>query len=505
MDMNYENSINVSKIVKETLQSKGRKAALRSDFLEEDNAVIIAQLKQDLRKHMDDEDVENCIPITLDNFVGAFLEKICNVYDTPPVFKFDKDVSDEQKKRFSALMNEVKINQVLQGNNIKMRLHNCILNYVRYNKDLNRIFIENDYTVGTSKVFPFPSYQYEARAVAYETYTAMNEKIWVVWDRLNKEHYTSKEEPRIDPETGIFLADRIPIDGNKDTVSPGYWPWVIYRYKEHNGEFWGNGMDWLINLVRVINLLLTITNDDAIQQNIRLLVMNFTPEGTETADEYPDDKSKNRRFKTGMKHPIFPKEGTVVGANEGEHADAKVVQTDLYLDNIVTFVQKLADIAGSMQGVDSALKHEVESSLSGIALAIRNQPILNQWSKDIQILRSYDRELIKTIIEVNNTHKGIQNIEEMAQKTEWEIDLKILDHLTIEYQRPRVITDEKAEYELEKMKWEDGVSSPIIYVMQRNPEMTEEAAMKFVVKNIDDFNKLSGRGITIPEPDNKID
>jgi hypothetical protein len=136
-------------------------------------------------------------------------------------------------------------------------------------------------------------------------------------------------------------------------------------------------------------------------------------------------------------------------------------------------------------------------------MAIRNQPILNQWSKDIQILRAYDRELIRTIIEVNNFHKGVQNKNGMAQKTGFEIDPKIMEELTIEYQRPRVITDEKAEYELEKLKWEDGVSSPILYVMQKHPELTKEKAKEFVEENIDDWNKLTGRGVTVPEPDNE--
>ncbi|MDZ7821553.1 MAG: hypothetical protein U5N26_06930 [Candidatus Marinimicrobia bacterium] len=307
MKFNDEHAKNVGKVIYETMEQRAGKANLRSDFLEEDNAVITAVLKRDLQKHMATEDVDNCLPVTYDSFVNAFLEKICNVYDTAPVFKFSKEVKDEQKERFTRLMEEIKINQILQGNNLKVRLHNCILNFVRYNRDLDRIFIENDYTIGTSKVFPFPTYRYEARAVAYETYTAKNDKLWVIWDRITKEHYYSKEEPEIDPDTGKLIADRLPVDKNKDTTSPDYWPWVVYRYREHNGDFWGNGMDWLINLCRVINVMLTITNDDAFQQNIRLLIMNFTPEGTETEDEYPDDTAnKNKRFKVGMKHPIFP-------------------------------------------------------------------------------------------------------------------------------------------------------------------------------------------------------
>ena len=503
MNFNDQHALNTGIVGLETATVNQAKANLRSNFLEEDNNIITRQLQLDLSRHMSNDDINACIPITLDNFVGTFLEKICNVYDTPPVFKFTKKVSDEQKDRFTRLMSEVKINQVFQGNNVKMRLHNCILNYVRYNEDLDRVFIENDYTIGTCRVFAYPSYRYEARAVAYETYTAKDVKMWVVWDRIEKEHYLSKEEPKIDPDTGKILADRIKIGNNRDVKSPGYWPWVIYRYREHNGEFWGNGMDWIVSLCRILNLLLTITTDDAIQQNIRLLIMNFTPEGTQTEDEHPDDTgSKNRRFKVGMKYPIFPKEGETMGKGL-DKADAKVVQADLYLDSIVTFIQKLSDMAGSMQGVDSVLKREIESSLSGIALAIKNQPILNQWSKDIQILRAFDRDLIKTIIDVNNFHKGVQNKNGIAQKTGSEIDPKIMDELTIEYQRPRVITDEKAEYELEKMKWEDGVSSPILYVMKRYPEMTKEDAQKFVEENLEDFKKLGGITVNLMPANDK--
>lgn len=498
---------NVGKIAAESRNAKAYKANLRSDFLEEDNYVITQVLKRDMMKHMANEDVEACIPVTYDSFVNKFLEKICNVYDTAPVFKFSKKVNDAQKERFSALMQEVRINQIMQGNNLKMRLHNCILNFVRYNADLNRVYIENDYTIGTSKVFTFPTYQYEARVITYETYTARNDKIWVVWDRIRKEHYYCTSEPEENPDTGEITAeDKKPIIGNKDMISPNYWPWVIYRYREHNGDFWGNGMDWLINLCRVINLMLTITNDDAFQQNLRILIMNFEPIGTMTEDEYPENTaSKNKRLKVGMKYPVFPKESKTYGAKDGEKADAKIVQAELFLDSIVDFVQNLTEMAGAMHGVDSAIKRDIESSLSGIALAIRNQPLLSQWSKDIEIMRPFDRQLIKTIIEVNNYHRAIQNKDGIAQKTNMEIDPAILDEMTIEYQRPHVITDEKAEYELERMKWEDGTSSPVHYVMKRYPDMDEDAAQEFIQKNLKDIGDLGGISVKLIPANDKPD
>lgn len=486
---------NARKVFLESVAKRKAKAILRSDFLEQDNAVIVKILQDDLSRHLDKTDRNKVIPITLDDYVASFLEKICNVYDTPPVFKFNDKVKNDQKARFNDLMGEVRINQIFQQNNIKMRLHNTLLNYVRYNADLDRIFIENDYTIGTCKVFPYAGFQYEPRAVAYETYNESDVRYWVVWDRLNdhEEHYFTKEEPKIETDTGKMIATREPIPGNDDTKAPDYWPWVVYRYREHNSEFWGNGMDWLINLCRTLNILLTITADDSIQQNIRLLIMNFTPEGTETADEHSDKTaSQNKRLKVGMKHPIFPKKGSIAGDDQSS-ADAKVVEADLFLDKIVAFVKDLSDMTGSLQGVDSLLKREIQSNLSGIALAIQNQPKLTQWAKDIQILRPYDRQLIKTLIDVNNAHRA-------KNDTTKRIDPKIMEHLSIDYQRPKVITDEKAEYELERMKWENGTSSPILWVKSRYPEMDDAKAEKFIKENLEKWNALNGMGITVQEP-----
>ena len=492
MDINYQNILNARQVSRENIKMQAGKAILRSEFLEKDNAVIYSVLRGDLKKHMEDNDINNVIPTTLDEFVPSFLDQICNVYDTPPVFKFDDKLKgkDRDIMNFTKLMEEVKIHQVLQQNNKKMRLHNCILDYVKYNPELDIIFIENDYTIGTCKVFTYPSYRYEPKAVAFETYNEKDEKIWIVWDRKDKntiEHYITDEEPSFDADTGLVTVDRRPVGKNKDFTGPAYWPWTVYRYEEHNSEFWGNGMDWLINLSRVINLMLTVTGDDAIQQNLRLLILNFTPIGTETEDEYPEkNQSSNKRIKSGMRHPIFAKENNNPGASKNSTTPhGEVVSGDLNLDAMVQFVRDLSDMAASLHGVDSTLKKEIESSLSGIAMAIKNQPKMIQWSKDIQTLRPFDRKLIKSIIEVNNYYRTTED-------TTKKIDLAILDYLTIDYQRPRVVTDEKAEYELEKMKWGDGVSSPILWVKRHHPEMDDKQAEEYVRNNLSKWNELQG-------------
>ena len=54
-----------------------------------------------------------------------------------------------------------------------------------------------------------------------------------------------------------------------------------------------------------------------------------------------------------------------------------------------------------------------------------------------------------------------------------------------------MVTDVKEEYELERLKWDDGTSSPLLYVMRKNPEFTEEEARDYLKKNLSDFGELN--------------
>jgi hypothetical protein len=71
-----------------------------------------------------------------------------------------------------------------------------------------------------------------------------------------------------------------------------------------------------------------------------------------------------------------------------------------------------------------------------------------------------------------------------------QIPESILDDLQIDYQEPKVITDDHEEYALEKEKWADGVSSPVKYIMRRNPEFTEEEAVEYIKQNLQEYNDI---------------
>jgi len=459
--------LNYAKIQQEDYQKRAERAAMRDFFQERDSAQMENYLRLDMKKYYSDEsDIEEKLLITLDEFVPAFLDKICVVYDQPPIIDIEGDGNDKDRKVLKALLEEVGVSQVFSDNLVKMKLHNTMLAHVKYNDQLDRIYVENGFNVGTAKVWELATFHLEAKAVAYPV-IMNNQTRWIVWDRLNKSHYWMTTEPKWDEESGLVIGDKYGFNADKSLDSPDYWPWVIYRYRRHN-DFWGNGMDSLIALNRVINVLLTVVSDDSVRQTIRILILGFNPNGT------PDTKGA---IKTGMEHPIYPG-GNYSGANEQK---SEILQATLFNEAIVKLVEDLSGLVASLHNVDNFLKRQMQQDLSGITLRLKNEPLMRSWANDIMILRKYDLELVRNLVQVHNYHRPEQAINE-----------SILDALTIDYQKPQVISDEKADFALEVEKWRNGVSNPVDYIMNQNPEMSEKQAREYIQNNLKEYDKLFG-------------
>jgi hypothetical protein len=217
----------------------------------------------------------------------------------------------------------------------------------------------------------------------------------------------------------------------------------------------------------LVNLLYTVTGDDAIQETIRLLILNFDPTGAE---------GENGQLKTGLKHPLFA-EGNMPG--QDKTLSAQLVEANLYVDSIVQLIDDITDRIANINGISNVIKKEVESDLSGIAIRLKMQPMLDRHRKDQNVMKYPDLELIKTIVSVNNYHRPDKKVDE-----------SVLKDLQINYQTPEIIIDEKEELETEKAKWEVGASSPIEYVMRKNPNFTVEEAEKYIQDNLAIKNKL---------------
>jgi len=287
-------------------------------------------------------------------------------------------------------------------------------------------------------------------------------QLYYVWDRENKEHYYIKEAP-IFAKDYIGLTNKVkyPIEGNKDIAAPEYFPFVTYRYRD-TGEFWSEGMDELVDIARLINLLYTVTGDDAIQETIRLLILNFNPLGAE---------GEAGQLKTGLKHPLFV-EGGIPG--QEIRANAQLVEANLYVDAVVKLIEDLVERVSNINGISNVIKKEVESDLSGIAIRLKMQPTLDRHRKDQNVMKYMDLELIRTIVEVHNYHRPLDK----------KINAGVLEDFQINYQMPEIIIDESEELKIEQEKWEAGVSSPVEYVMRKNPNLTVEEAKNYIKENL---------------------
>ena len=443
--------------------SPEQRAYLRDIFYYRKSAEIRKVLMSDMKLYdCDTADLSRMKPALI-HFIPEFIEKVCTLYDKPPIFEFGKEAKPDQQKLLD-LLSEVRINNFFPNNFNLTRLHGTILANVRFHARTKKIYLESQFNQSNTIVQPYPDYYPEPAIVVYKV-----GKLYYVWDRENKEHYYIKQAPKFGKDKiGITNKEKFPIEGNKDLTAPDYFPFVTYRYRD-TGEFWSEGFDELVDIARLVNLLYTVTGDDAIQETIRLLILNFEPKGTE---------GENGQIKTGLKHPLFT-EGGIPG--QDMTPSAQVVEANLYVDSIIKLVEDITDRVANINGISNVIKKEVESELSGIAIRLKMQPTLDRHKKDQNVMKYLDKDLIKTIVAVNNYHRSDKKVDE-----------NVLKDMQINYQTPEIIIDEAEELDTEQAKWEAGLSSPIEYVMRKNPNLTVEEAKKYIQENLSLKKELLG-------------
>ena len=459
-------AVNYSLIEKNQLADLQKRASIRDFFLEQDSVHIQGKLKEDLGKYYSDaKDLDDMKLITLDYFIPSFMDKICSVYNTPPIIKFENEGQDQE--RLEALFDEVDIKHLMADNMIKMKMHNTIMVHCKWVEGIDRLVVEQ-YTAGTALVYELPEHFYDPMIVAYPYITDDNKQMYIVWDRIRGLHYFMADAPVYDPVSRDILGEKFSFGEEVSDMFVGdYFPWVTMRYRRQD-SFWGNGMDSLIELIRSINLLLTVLQDDTIREAIRLLIMGFEPTGTK------DIKGK---IKTGLRNPIFS-----ASAFTGDNtAPTQILSADLYTEDVLKYVDQLVDMVSATYSVESVLKTQLKQDLSGIALRIKNEPLLRQWASDIMKVTKNDQRLVEKLIDCNNYHRPDN-----------QINPNVMDSLIVDYQQPKVISDEKSDYELAKIQMEDGVISAVDWVQKRNPEMSREEAEQHIKDNLMEFEELFG-------------
>jgi len=459
-------------------------ANIREVFFTRDAVNIARILRKDLASYMSQAKAEKTKLVLMDELIPSFFRKICNVYDVTPIYKWADDEQKDQKDDLKAFWKDLGMPVFLQENFEMCRFNNISIPLVKWSEQLKRVHIDGTLHAGNCIVEPFEDFVFQAKKLTY--FRGEEDDRWAfVWNliQMNEdgsaetEHYKYKIEKNGKiPESPKF----IPVNDKNaatDLSGPPYWPVNVYRYSERGATFWGNAMDSLVELVRAINILFTVCNDDSIRQTIRLLIMNFRPEGVD------NDEGK---LETGMENPNFPE--SELGKSDMK---AEILEAKLFNEDIIEFVESLFGIISNTHNIGSLLKQDMMEAMSGIALRLKNEPLLRDWAHDINIIRYPDLQLHKTLVRVHNYHtKG--------DKKENEFDQALADTVQLDYQEPTLVTDDDEEYTLEQKKWKDGTSSPILWVMAKNPEFTEDEAKDFLKKNTEDYEELTGLQVTVP-------
>lgn len=464
--------LNFERIVQHN-RDESKRAKLRNHFYSADGEFIKSQTKSDMFKYMPDVfDLETIQYITIDDFVKAFLMKISHVHKRPIIIKFPDDVDAEELNKFNRLMSEVNIHRVLHDAEMRTKLHNTLLLAVRYYSKLDKLYLDSSFDAEQTGIIAYDGMETEERLVVRSRYNRFERPEWIVWDRENLYNYRLVDVPKYDLEEEVIVNMKYQIDS--DAIFQGeqsYYPFVKFQYEDQNNGYWGNGMDGIITLARIINLLYTVSGDDAIAETIRILMLNFDPIGVDGAEG---------SMKVGLRNPIIAK------TRAGEEARAEIISADLYIDEIITLIDKIIDQFSALHGIDNVLSKEIKAEISATSQKLRNETSLHSWQRGIEIFRPLDTALIKKIVKVNNYHR----------EKERKVDEGILDSMTLNYAEPDFGADPMTEYNLERLKWEDGVSSPVLYIMRQNPEFDEIQARAFIQGNRQVTNEVLGINVS---------
>ena len=96
---------------------------------------------------------------------------------------------------------------------------------------------------------------------------------------------------------------------------------------------------------------------------------------------------------------------------------------------------------------------------------------------------------MRRVVEANNYYRSNRAI-----------DPAVLDKMTIVYSDPSIVTDEKADLEVEQTKWSAGLSSPVAYLQSKHPNMTAQEAEQQIRDNLDLYNELMGLKVQMIPP-----
>lgn len=274
-----------------------------------------------------------------------------------------------------------------------------------------------------------------------------------------------------------------PVGDNIEMINPyGIIPFAVLRLND--GEnFWGIGLEDIINVNEVVNFLLTVLLNDSIILGSAgtLFTVNLDlhkkaqSDNSTTGQFYSGNKSGVRKARVGRRHPIVVENARA----DMQEPRVEYVSTEPLIieiqNNIDYRIKQVAVLKGlNPNTIISSVKDT--SDYQKMMDAVEQLEIRRD---DIEPCRNYERELFEIIRAVNNvavqdgelkTKFGLQTIPGKAELS--------VDFAEIEVEKT---TEElwKDREEREKR----NMASAVDWLMEDNPDLTEEEAKEILAAN----------------------
>ncbi len=271
------------------------------------------------------------------------------------------------------------------------------------------------------------------------------------------------------------LGNSVSFGGNKNNVNPlGVIPFARYM-TEQCENLWGEGMTDAVNVNEQINFLLTklINRDIVLGTEGVTLAVNCGLRTKKVKDDGTAVEGVNK-VRVGAKHPI-----TVENAKADEQPPRiEHVAFTPHVEEIKNTIDWYIKLIALTKGLNpNSFLADVQAT-SGYSKIIDSLEQLEFREDGLASARAYEQERFEITRKVNNYYAGTAEGQKAKLKSIPEDLVLVVDFAEIEIPKTQDEIQKQREFELAH-----NLSTPIQWLMEDNPDLKEEEAIKKLQDN----------------------
>lgn len=383
---------------------------------------------------------------TSQNILKKVVNEISLVYKRPPERIFEPKVD-----AYTEILENIRVNVFMKKINRYTTLLNDTIIHVPWNYKENAITKLQMITPDICTVIQNEDDPETIDALWYavdywDSPTVVDEQWFVFWSQ--EQHFLFTEGGKIEP----------PTDENTDMINPyGELPFVFVHNQQIDGQFWND-----------------LTGDDLITGCV------WNGKKKSLKNYYFKHASFKQPYAIGAELKLPPElrsDPSTIWTLEGKGEIGMLDLTVAFGEFDKTMLKDVNDFLATYNlSVDMFAVSPTE--MSGRALKIKNQGLLDIRENQIEMYRGVEVDLFRVIAMVHNYHSTAKKINEKAK-------------LETDFPEPEMYFDPMEKLKKDKAELEAGIISPGVFYMRYNPDVKEEEkAEEKMRENLEKYREM---------------